>query len=78
MALKYAGERGASEVLLANTKNQLCEGGGSNVFLVIDGALVTPPLAAGCLPGITREILLELTEAEERAIEMAELTLATE
>ncbi len=44
VALAYAKERGASEALLANTRGELCEGTGSNVFVAVDGALVTPPL----------------------------------
>jgi branched-chain amino acid aminotransferase len=59
MALTEAHRRGATEAIFANTAGHLCEGSGSNVFLVIDGRLVTPPLAAGCLAGITRALLLE-------------------
>jgi branched-chain amino acid aminotransferase len=59
IALAHAKEHGASEALFANTRGQLCEGTGSNVFYVIDGRLVTPTLASGCLAGITRELVLE-------------------
>lgn len=59
-ALAYAHERGASEAIFPNTRDALCEGTGSNVFLVVDGTLVTPPLASGCLAGVTRGIVLEL------------------
>jgi branched-chain amino acid aminotransferase len=59
VALAYAKARGASEALLANTRGELCEGTGSNVFVVVDGELVTPPLAAGPLAGISRALLLE-------------------
>jgi branched-chain amino acid aminotransferase len=44
---------------MPNTRGELCEGTGSNVFVVVDGALVTPPLSSGCLAGITRELVLE-------------------
>ena len=44
----------------------LCEGTGTNVFLVADGRLCTPSLAAGCLAGITRELVLEAVEVDER------------
>ena len=50
-ALEAAHQRGASEALLANTQGRLCEGTGTNVFLVVDGVLVTPPLSSGCLAG---------------------------
>jgi branched-chain amino acid aminotransferase len=60
-ALAYARERGAGEAIFANTKGDLCEATGSNVFLVRDGALSTPPPSAGCLSGVTRALLLELS-----------------
>ena len=53
-ALAYARERGALEAIFGNTAGNLCEGTGTNVFLVIGGHLVTPPLSAGCLAGVTR------------------------
>jgi branched-chain amino acid aminotransferase len=59
VALAYARERGGNEALFANTRGGLCEGTGSNVFVVLDGELVTPPLDAGPLAGITRALLLE-------------------
>jgi branched-chain amino acid aminotransferase len=59
VALAYAKARGASEALLANTRANLCEGTGSNVFVAVDGELVTPPLTAGPLAGISRALLLE-------------------
>lgn len=58
-ALAYVEERGAHEAIFANTKGNLCEATGSNVFLVLDGACCTPPLSAGCLNGVTRQLLLE-------------------
>lgn len=58
VALAYAAERGASEALMANTSGELCEGTGSNVLVVLDGVLATPPLSSGCLAGITRDLLL--------------------
>jgi branched-chain amino acid aminotransferase len=59
VALNAAHERGAHEALLANTRGMLCEGTGSNVFVAVGDRLLTPPLTAGCLAGITRELLLE-------------------
>lgn len=59
VALAAARERGADEAILANTIGELCEGTASNVFVERDGELVTPPLASGCLAGITRELVLE-------------------
>jgi len=59
VALRYAHDRGAAEAIFANTRGEVCEGTGSNVFFEYDGALVTPPLDSGCLAGITRELLIE-------------------
>src|SRR6188472_3683290 len=59
VALAYAAERGATEAVFANTAGHLCEGTGSNVFYVVEGELRTPTLAAGCLAGISRALLLE-------------------
>ena len=77
-ALEAAHQRGASEALLANTQGRLCEGTGTNVFLVIDGVLVTPPLSSGCLAGITRDLVLELTEVVERDVDPGEFAVASE
>ncbi|MBA2281220.1 MAG: aminotransferase class IV [Acidimicrobiia bacterium] len=82
VVLAWARERGCTEALLANTRGELCEGGGSNVFVVLDRRLVTPPLSSGCLAGVTRELVLELPgvgiEVEERAVPMTELARAAE
>lgn len=59
LALADAAARGADEAIFANTAGQLCEGTGSNVFVVRNGALITPPLSAGCLAGITRALVIE-------------------
>ena len=77
-ALEAAHRRGASEALLANTQGQLCEGTGTNVFLVVDGMLVTPPLSSGCLAGITRNLILELADGVERDVDPGEFAGASE
>ncbi|WP_329570307.1 aminotransferase class IV [Kitasatospora sp. NBC_01266] len=65
VALAHAHRQDASESLLANTAGQLCEGTGSNVFVVLGGRLLTPPLASGCLAGITRALVADWCGAEE-------------
>ncbi|MFD9461745.1 aminotransferase class IV [Streptomyces sp. NPDC060027] len=65
VALARAREHGASEALFANTVGRLCEGTGSNVFVVLDGEIHTPPVASGCLAGITRALTVEWTGAKE-------------
>lgn len=66
LALAEARRRGADEAVLASTTGSLCEGTGSNVFVVVAGVLATPSLATGCLPGITRDLVCELVEVVER------------
>jgi branched-chain amino acid aminotransferase len=58
-ALAHAHEAGAAEAIFGNTVGNLCEGTGTNVFLAVEGRLATPPLASGCLPGVTRALVLE-------------------
>jgi branched-chain amino acid aminotransferase len=67
IAYAYAEARGGDEAVFANTQDNLCEGTGTNVFVVIDSRLVTPPLSAGCLAGVTRELLLEIDASIEEA-----------
>jgi branched-chain amino acid aminotransferase len=45
--------------VLADTRGHLSECTGSNVFVVVDGIVLTPSLDSGCLAGITRELVLE-------------------
>ena len=78
VALAYAKARGASEALLANTAGNLCEGTGSNVFLALDGRVVTPPLSSGCLAGVTRALVVEWCDVEERDLPIAALEEAAE
>ena len=78
VAVAAAHERGATEAIFANTVGSLCEGTGSNIFVGLGGRLLTPPLSSGCLAGITRELLLEITEAEEEDLPMSALADADE
>lgn len=57
--LAHARSLGAGEALLTNLAGHLCEGTGSNVFVVRGDQVVTPPLSSGCLAGITRGLVLE-------------------
>lgn len=59
-ALAWAQARGAQEAIFANTRGDLCEATGSNVFVVHADVLRTPPASSGCLEGVTRALLLEL------------------
>jgi branched-chain amino acid aminotransferase len=76
VALAYAKERGALEAVFANTRGELCEATGSNVFVVTGGVVRTPPLDSGCLAGITRELVLEWCRAD--GVEVVEEALPLE
>lgn len=78
VALAWAHGRGFSEGLFTNTRNEICEGTGTNVFMVRDGAILTPPTSSGCLPGITRELLLHWGLASEQPLSLADLDSADE
>jgi branched-chain amino acid aminotransferase len=77
-ALAHATTRGCTEALFATTTGLLCEGTGSNVFVVHDGRLLTPTLATGCLAGVTRALVLETTDAVEADVPIAALAEVTE
>ncbi|MEV0906641.1 aminotransferase class IV [Streptomyces hokutonensis] len=78
VALARAHQHGASEALFANTVGQLCEGTGSNVFVVLDGEIHTPPVTSGCLAGITRALTVEWTGAKESDLPLDVLERADE
>lgn len=78
VALAWAHERGASEAIMLNTRGRLCEGTGSNVFVVVDGQALTPALSSGCLAGITRQLVLEWTDAREADLDADALRKASE
>ena len=59
VALARAQSAGAVEAVFANTRGELCEGTGSNIFVVVDGEVLTPPVDSGLLPGITRGLVIE-------------------
>ena len=59
IAYAAAKRAGAGEAIFGNTRGELCEGTGSNIFVVIDDLIRTPPLSSGALSGVTRELLLE-------------------
>jgi branched-chain amino acid aminotransferase len=62
LARREAAAHGLDEALLLDDRGCVAEGGNSNVFFVRDGGLVTPSLASGILPGITRQAVIRLAE----------------
>jgi branched-chain amino acid aminotransferase len=83
LAVREAQGRKADEAILLNERGEVAEGASTNVFVVKGGALRTPPLAAGILAGITREVLLVLfaemkVAVDDRPLPLAELLSADE
>lgn len=65
IALDMARHEGFDEMLFFNTSDELCEAAMANVFLIRGKELYTPSLDSGCLPGVTRELIIKLA-AEQR------------
>jgi branched-chain amino acid aminotransferase len=74
--LAFATAQGATEAILLNTAGRVCEGTGTNVFVINGGRVCTPPLSAGPLAGITRALILEWYEVKERDLTLAEALAA--
>lgn len=75
-------EDGAAEAILLRDES-LTEGAASNIFIVKDDCIITPPKSELILPGITRDLVVELARAndlcvEERAVSVSELMAADE
>jgi para-aminobenzoate synthetase/4-amino-4-deoxychorismate lyase len=77
-AWRLAETRRCFDILFFNEREELTEGGRSNVFVKLDGHWYTPPLSAGLLPGVMRQVLLEdaAMQARERTLTQAELLRA--
>jgi len=81
--LETAQQRGFDEVILLNERGEAAECTSANLFIAQGSQVWTPPLDSGCLPGITREVLLREVKAPgiaigERPITPAELEAADE
>ena len=76
IALDHARRRGFQETLFLNTAGDLCEAATANLFLVKNGAVFTPSLDSGCLPGIGRQVICEIAEAHRISCDQRRLTLA--
>jgi branched-chain amino acid aminotransferase len=77
VALDWAQSLGFSEALFLDASGHLSEASTSNIVLVIDEVAVTPGLTTGCLPGITRSVLLELGLVIEAEIDVKDLEQAS-
>jgi branched-chain amino acid aminotransferase len=83
LAVREAQTRNAAEAILLNERGEIAEGASSNVFVVSADVVLTPPLSAGLLAGITRGVVLELAptlglEAREATLRPRDLGAAAE
>jgi len=84
LAKTEAIEKGFDEAIMLTADGHVSEGSGENVFLVIDGKLITPPIYDNFIIGITRNTVINLAQNElgletvERVIDRSELYTATE
>jgi branched-chain amino acid aminotransferase len=81
--LESAQARGFDEVILLNERGEVAECTSANLFIANGSRVSTPPLSSGCLPGITREVLLAEIRApgirvEEKALQPGDLEAADE
>lgn len=65
---------GCEEALMLNAEGYVAECTGDNIFIVKGGQLLTPPLSAGALYGITREVVMELARQNGMAVSEPNLT----
>ncbi|MBA7486889.1 Branched-chain-amino-acid aminotransferase [subsurface metagenome] len=84
LAKSEALQNGFDEAICLSPDGHVSEGSGENIFLVIDGKLVTPAIYNNILPGITRNTVIKLAQSEfgletiERSIDRSELYTAEE
>ena len=75
VTLETAKDRGFDEAVLLNERDEVAECTSANIFAAKGGRVWTPPLSSGCLPGVTREVLLGEVKAEGIAIGEKTLSL---
>jgi branched-chain amino acid aminotransferase len=62
LAAEWAKSRYLDDALLINEKGNICEATSSNIFWIKNSVVYTPPLSEACLPGIMREVLIEIMQ----------------
>ncbi len=76
LALRKARLAGADEALVVNRDGLVVEGTTSNIFAVVKGELITPPLDSGVLAGITRKHILDIAAEEGLVVSFRAMTPA--
>ena len=78
LAHEEALRRGYADTLYLGLRDEILEGCVSNIFLVFDGRIATPPLRQNVLPGVTRKVVMELAPVRERILYRRDLRKADE
>ena len=78
-----AQKEGFDEVVMLNERGEIAECTAANLYIVKGGSVLTPPLNSGCLEGVTRSILLEIsgeagTIVKEQTLRLEDLYAADE
>jgi branched-chain amino acid aminotransferase len=71
---EVAHERGLDEMLLLNERGEVAECTSANIFAEFGNRVLTPPLSSGCLPGITRDVILHDCRTPGYTVEEGVLT----
>ncbi len=74
-SLDQTSRRGFDEVILLNERGEVAECTAANIFSVSGKEVRTPPLSSGCLPGVTRDVLLEIAGAQGMSISETPINL---
>ena len=78
LARREAAAAGGDDALLLNTAGRVAESTAANVFVLVDGYMLTPPVEDGALPGIIRAEAIKLARAEERSVTVEMIARASE
>lgn len=83
MAGLYIKKNNLDDCVILNDSGSVCEANGSNIFILKDGLVITPPLSDGCIDGVMRKNLFRILESEnipfkEKSIQPGELLTAEE
>ncbi|MCG8080943.1 MAG: branched-chain-amino-acid transaminase, partial [Candidatus Thiodiazotropha taylori] len=74
LARMEANQAGADEAVLLNQAGRVAEGTTENLFIVVEGRLLTPPVTEGALDGITRKLVIQLAQQNGVSVTESPLT----
>ena len=78
VAARQAQESKWNDALICNTESHIIESTIANIFWIKDGVVYTPPLSEGCVAGVMRRFILDVTKVTEKRFSFGELMYADE